>query len=90
VSKLLTGTEEILARLSQAQELEPNSKLATSDAVLLTDLLKQLQLKATLLQELDHKMIDATDDEQKLEEIVFESADLQGSLLTKIALLSHT
>ena len=90
VSKLLTGTEEILARLSQAQELEPNSRLATSDAVLLADLLKQLQLNALLFEELDTKVINATEDEEKLEEAVFELADLQASLSAKITLLSHT
>ena len=90
VSKLITATEEILAKLSQAQELDTNSKLSPPDAVLLADLVKQLHLKAQLFEELDAKIIDATDNDEKLEEAVFESADLQASLSAKIALFSHT
>jgi len=88
--KLLTGAEEILARLSQTQESKPDLKLTPSDAVLLDDLLKQLRSKATIFEELDEKIIDATDDEKKVEDLVFESADLQSSLSAKVALISHT
>ena len=88
--QLLTGTEEIMTGLSQAQESELGSKFAPSDAILLANFLKQQQLKAQLFQELDDKIIAATDDEDKLEEAVFESADLQVSLSAKIALISHT
>ena len=42
------------------------------------------------MEELDAKIIDATEDEEKLEEAVFESVDLQESLSAKTTLLSHT
>ena len=90
MSKLLTGTDEIMMKLSQAQESEPGSKLAPSNTVLLTDLSKQLQLKAQLFQELDDKIVAATDDDDQLEEAVFELANLQASLSAKLVLISHT
>ena len=52
--------------------------------------MKQLQPKAQLFEELDVKIIDAIEDEEKLEEAVFESADLQASPSVKIALIAHT
>ena len=85
MSKLLTGTEEILARLSQAQKLDPKLSLTSHNAVLLVEISKQLQLKASLSEELDAKIIDATKNEEKIEEAVFESADLQASLSVNIS-----
>ena len=76
-TKLLSRDEEIMVRLFQAQESKPDLKLAHTDAVLLADLLKQLQSKANLFQDIDDKILTATDDEDKIEEAVFGSADLQ-------------
>jgi len=48
MSKLLTGTEEIMARLlSQGQEAESYSKLFHSNAVILADLVKAAATKSS-------------------------------------------
>ena len=54
------------------------------------DLSEQLQSKADLFQDIDDKILAATDDEDKIEEAVFESADIQASLSAKIVLIMHT
>ena len=90
LSKLLSNVDEILQKLSYTQESEPDSTLTSSEAVLLGEHQKQLRRKADIFDELDQKIIAHTEDEDKLETAVFESADLQTMLSEKIALISHT
>jgi len=90
LSKILNNIDDILQKLSYAKDSEPGSTLTSSDAVLLTEYLKQLSRKADIFNELDEKIIENTDDEEKLEAAVFESADLQTMLSEKLALISHT
>ena len=77
-------------RLSQVQESKPNLKLAPTDTVVLADLSKQLQSKADLFQDIDGKILTAIDNEDKIEEAVFNRLFLKASLAAKIALILHT
>lgn len=77
-------------RLSYAKQENPSSTLSSSDALLLAECSKQLQLKTGIFTQLDEKIIEKTDDEEKLENAVFESADLQATLSQKIAFIAHT
>ena len=43
-----------------------------------------------IFNELNKKIIENTDDEEKLEAAVFDSADIQMTLSEKLALISHT
>jgi len=70
LDKLLSGVEEITEKLSQAQESKPDSKLSPTDAILLADLSKQLQSKAIQFQDINDKILVATEDEDKIEEAV--------------------
>ena len=90
LSKVLNNVDEILQKLSYTKESEPDSTLTSSEAVLLAEHQKQLRRKAEIFNELDEKIIENTDDEEKLEAAVFDSADLQSMLSEKIALISHT
>ena len=90
LSKILNNINEILQKLSYIKESKPDSMLTSSDAVLLAEYLKKLRQKADIFNELDEKIIEHTDDEEKLEAAVFESGDLQTMLSEKIAVLSHT
>ena len=90
MAKLLSATEEILRKLSSAREIDPDSTLTDSDAVILTENLKQLHLKAEMFKELDDKIIDNTKDKEKLEAVVYEAADLQAMLSKRMALMTHT
>ena len=90
MGKLLSTTQEIFDRLSTAKERDAKARLTDCDAILLAENLKQLQAKSHLFHKLDDKMIDAMDDEEKLEAAVFKAADLQTMLSEKIALIAHT
>ena len=50
--------------------------LTNSDTILLAEHLKQLRWKAEMFNELDEKIIERTDDKEKLEAATFESVDL--------------
>jgi len=89
LGKLLNGTEEILGRLSSARDTDPDAKLSDSDSVVLADNLKQLRLKADIFKDLDDRIIDKTEDEDKIEAAVYEAADLQSMLSERIAVISH-
>ena len=89
LSKIMSNVQEILTNLSETKQETPDATLSSSDAVLLEEYSKQLKLKASVFAELDEKIIEKTDDEKKLEDAVFESADLQAMLSEKIALISH-
>jgi len=89
LSKLLSATEEILDSLSSAKEQDPAANLTSSDAILLAENLKQLHLKANVFKEIDDQIIDNTDDDKKLEAAVFKVANLQVTLLEKMALVSY-
>lgn len=52
--------------------------------------MKQLQFKIGIFTKPDEKIIEKSDDEEKLEATVFESADLQAMVSEKIALIAHT
>ena len=75
--KILSNVEEILQRLSVIQLKHPDTTLEHSDMVLLAEHGKQLKLKVDIFTELDKKVIKKTNDEEKLEAAVFESAYLQ-------------
>ena len=90
LSKVLNNVDEILQKLSYTKESEPDSTLTSSEAILLAEYQKQFRRKAEIFNELDEKIIENTDDEEKLEAAVFDSADLQSMLSEKIALISHT
>lgn len=90
LSKILNNVDEILQKLSYTKESEPDLTLTSSEAVLLAEHQKQLRRKAEIFNELDLRIIENTDDEEKLEAAVFDSADLQTMLSEKIALISHT
>ena len=78
-----------MQKLSYTKESEADSTLTSSEAILLAEHQKQLRRKAEIFNELDEKIIENTDDEEKLEAAVFDSADLQSMLSEKIALISH-
>ena len=63
--------------------------LSSSDAVLLAEYLNQLKLKTGVFTELDEKIMEKIDNEEKLEATVFESEDLQAMLSEKIAVITH-
>ena len=90
LSKILSSVEEILHKLTCAQLEDANARLDSSDTLLLTEQLKNLKAKAEVFTGLDEKIITMTDDEEKLEAAVFESADLQTMLSEKIALVTYT
>ena len=69
LAKLLATTDDILAKLSTAKEKDADATLVNSDVVLLEENLKQLCLKANLL---DDKIITSIEEEEKLEAAVFE------------------
>ena len=80
LSKILLSVDTILDRLTAS----PNATLEDSDTILLSEHCKQLRLKADTFTDLDEKIIQRTDDEEKLEAAVFESADLQAMLSEKL------
>ena len=84
LSKILSNVDEILQKLSYIKESKPDSTLTSSEAILLGEHHKQLRQKADIFNDLDKKIIAHTDDEEKLEAAVFESADLQTMLLEKL------
>ena len=84
LSKILNNVDDILQKLSYAKDSEPGSTLTSSDAVLLTEYLKQLSRKADIFNELDEKIIENTDDEEKLEAAVFESATYKQCYLRNL------
>ena len=90
LSKILSNVDEILYRLSDTKRDTSNSTLSSSYAVLLAEYLKQLKLKTGVFTEVDEKIMEKIDDEEKLESIVFESADLQAMLSEKIVVITHT
>ena len=90
LSKILSNVEQILQKLSAKWSEHPDTTLEHSDAILLAEHCKQLQHKADVFTELDKKIIQNTNDEEKLETAVFESADLQTMLSEKITLISYT
>ena len=90
LAKLLSATEEILRKLSSAREINPDLTQTDSDAIILTKNLKQLCLKADMFKALDDKIIDNTEDKEKLEAVVYEAADLQAMLSERMALIAHT
>ena len=90
LAKILASADDILSKLSTANEEETYATAVISDSVLLAENLKQLRLKARVFEELDDKIIDSTEDEEKIETAVFEAADLQTTLSEKMALIQHT
>ena len=70
ITKLISSMEEILGRLSSARETDPDAKLLDSDSAVVADHLKQLRLKAEMFKELDNKILDKIEDEDKIEEAV--------------------
>ena len=62
LGKFLSTTEDILSKLSTAKEHNAEGKLTSSNAILLAENLKQLNLKAHVFKELDNKMIANTED----------------------------
>jgi len=88
--QILTGNRRDIGQAFSNPRNGSQIEAHPHDAVLLANLSKQLQLKVSLFEKLDTKIIDATKDEEKIEETVFESADLLASLSAKIALISHT
>ena len=79
----------MLKRLSSARGTDPDVKLLDSDSVVLADNLKQQHLKVNLFKELHDRIIYKTEDEDKMEEAVYEAADLQAMLSERIAIIAH-
>ena len=88
--KLVATTEDLLGKLSKATTENANDASVHSDIVLLTENLKQIRIKARVFEELDDKIIVSTEEKEKLEQVVFEAADLQASLSEKMAVIRHT
>ena len=78
--------------LFYAKQENTSSTLSSSDALLLAECLKQLQLITGIFTQLDEKTIKKihVDDKEKLENAVFKLADLKAMLSQKIAFITHT
>ena len=79
-----------MQKLSYTKEFEPSKTLTSSKAILLAEHQKQLRQKAEIFNEVDEKIIENIDKEEKLVTAVFDSEDLQTMLSEKIAFISHT
>jgi len=90
LAKLLTTADDLLSKLSTVKETNADATSVSVDVALLTENLRQISLKAQFFSELDEKIIDITEEEEKLEAAVFEAADLQSTLSEKMAVIEHT
>jgi len=90
LAKLVATTEDLLGKLSTVTMENADDASICTDIVLLTENLKQIQIKVRVFEELDDKIIAGTEEEEKLKQAVFEAADLKASLSEKMAVIQHT
>ena len=75
--------------LFSERETNREAKLPDSDSIILTENLKQLCLKEDMFQELDDKIVDKLEDEDKIEVAVNKGTDLQAMLSERMVLIAH-
>ena len=80
----LTRIYKKVSQIVEAGEMPNDLQVST-----LKSAVEQLQRKAEILRDLDAKIVDATQDEAELEGEIFESEEIQDTILEKIGQINY-